>query len=69
MLRGYEPPAALSATSIFGHVTNYNLLGLPLFVMMGFFVCYVGNHPRPLLDRSVMARLLAGRAVPRLRVV
>jgi tripartite ATP-independent transporter DctM subunit len=40
LLRGYEPAAALSAQTILGHVTNYNLLVLPLFIMMGFFAYY-----------------------------
>jgi tripartite ATP-independent transporter DctM subunit len=42
MLRGYDPAAALSATTIVGHITNYNLLVLPLFIMMGFFAYYAG---------------------------
>ena len=42
MLRGYDPAAALSATSIFGHITNYNLLVLPLFIAMGFFAYHAG---------------------------
>ena len=42
MLRGYDPAAALSATTIFGHLTSYTLLVLPLFVMMGFFAYYAG---------------------------
>lgn len=41
-LRGYDAAAALSATSIFGHLTNYNLLVLPLFIAMGFFAYYAG---------------------------
>jgi tripartite ATP-independent transporter DctM subunit len=40
MLRGYDPAASLSATSVFGHLTNYNLLVLPLFIVMGFFAYY-----------------------------
>lgn len=40
ILRGYEPAAALSASTILGHITNYNLLVLPLFIMMGFFAYY-----------------------------
>ena len=40
ILRGYEPAASLSAQSIVGHVTNYNLLVVPLFIMMGFFAYY-----------------------------
>src|SRR3970040_2198377 len=42
MLRGYDPAAALAATSIIGHLTNYNLLVLPLFILMGFFGYYAG---------------------------
>ena len=39
-MRGYDPAAALSASTILGHLTNYNLLVLPLFIMMGFFAYY-----------------------------
>lgn len=42
ILRGYDPAASLSASTILGHVTNYNLLVLPLFIMMGFFAYYAG---------------------------
>jgi len=42
LLRGYDPAASLSATTIFGHIVNYNLLVLPLFIMMGFFAYYAG---------------------------
>jgi len=42
MLRGYDPAAALSATTVFGHLVNYNLLVLPLFIMMGFFAYHAG---------------------------
>ncbi len=42
ILRGYDPAAALSASTVFGHLTNYNLLVLPLFIMMGFFAYYAG---------------------------
>jgi tripartite ATP-independent transporter DctM subunit len=42
LLRGYDPAATLSATTIVGHLTNYNLLVLPLFIMMGFFAYYAG---------------------------
>lgn len=42
LLRGYDPAAALAATSIFGNITNYNLLVLPLFIAMGFFAYYAG---------------------------
>jgi tripartite ATP-independent transporter DctM subunit len=41
-LRGYDPAAALSATTVVGHLINYNLLVLPLFLMMGFFAYYAG---------------------------
>ena len=41
-MRGYGPAASLSAQSIFGHVVNYNLLVLPLFIMMGYFAYYAG---------------------------
>jgi tripartite ATP-independent transporter DctM subunit len=41
-LRGYDPAAALSATTVFGHLIKYNLLVLPLFIMMGFFAYYAG---------------------------
>jgi len=40
IIRGYDPAASLSAQSILGHITNYNLLVLPLFIMMGFFAYY-----------------------------
>ena len=42
VLRGYDPAAMLSATTIFGHVVSYNLLVLPLFIMMGYFAYYAG---------------------------
>jgi tripartite ATP-independent transporter DctM subunit len=42
ILRGYDPAATLSASTILGHLTNYNLLVLPLFIMMGFFAYYAG---------------------------
>jgi len=42
ILRGYDPAASLSASTIIGHITNYNLLVLPLFIMMGFFAYYAG---------------------------
>jgi tripartite ATP-independent transporter DctM subunit len=42
IMRGYDPAAALAATSILGHLTNYNLLVLPLFIVMGFFAFYAG---------------------------
>ena len=42
ILRGYDPAAALSSSTILGHITNYNLLVLPLFIVMGFFAYYAG---------------------------
>lgn len=42
ILRGYDPAASLSATTILGHITNYNLLVLPLFIMMGYFAYHAG---------------------------
>jgi tripartite ATP-independent transporter DctM subunit len=42
IMRGYDPAAVLSASTVFGHLTNYNLLVLPLFIMMGFFAYYAG---------------------------
>ena len=42
ILRGYDPAATLSSSTILGHITNYNLLVLPLFIMMGFFAYYAG---------------------------
>ena len=42
MLRGYDPAATLASTSIFGHLVNYNLLVLPLFIMMGYFAYHAG---------------------------
>jgi tripartite ATP-independent transporter DctM subunit len=42
IMRGYDPAAALSASTVLGHLTNYNLLVLPLFIMMGFFAYYAG---------------------------
>src|SRR3990167_7662423 len=40
ILRGYDPAASLSAQSILGHAMSYNLLVLPLFILMGFFAYY-----------------------------
>lgn len=42
MMRGYDPAAALSTQTVFGHVVSYNLLVLPLFIMMGYFAYYAG---------------------------
>ncbi|MEO8441082.1 MAG: TRAP transporter large permease subunit [Betaproteobacteria bacterium] len=41
-LRGYDPAASLLVTTILGHIVNYNLLVLPLFIMMGFFSYHAG---------------------------
>ena len=40
ILRGYDPAALAVGQTILGHVVNYNLLVLPLFIMMGFFAYY-----------------------------
>ncbi|MCB1511006.1 MAG: TRAP transporter large permease, partial [Hyphomicrobiaceae bacterium] len=37
ILRGYDAAAYLAASSVYGHLVNYNLLVLPLFILMGFF--------------------------------
>jgi len=42
LMRGYNPAASLAATTIFGHLTSYTLLVLPLFVLMGFFAYHAG---------------------------
>lgn len=42
MLRGYDAAAMLSATTIYGHLTSYTLLVLPLFILMGYFAYYAG---------------------------
>jgi len=42
MLRGYDAAAMLSATTVYGHLTSYNLLVLPLFILMGYFAYYAG---------------------------
>jgi tripartite ATP-independent transporter DctM subunit len=42
IMRGYDPAAQLSASTILGHLTSYSLLVLPLFIMMGFFAYYAG---------------------------
>lgn len=64
LLRGYEPAAALSAQTILGHVTNYNLLVLPLFIMMGFFA-YYANITRDIYwaARQWLGHLPGGLAV------
>ena len=41
-LRGYVPAASLASTVPHGHLTNYSLLVLPLFIMMGFFAFHAG---------------------------
>jgi tripartite ATP-independent transporter DctM subunit len=63
-LRGYEPAAALSASSIYGHLTNYNLLVLPLFIMMGFFA-YFANITRDIYwaARQWLGHLPGGLAI------
>jgi tripartite ATP-independent transporter DctM subunit len=42
MMRGYDAAAMLSATTIYGHLTSYTLLVLPLFILMGYFAFYAG---------------------------
>jgi tripartite ATP-independent transporter DctM subunit len=42
ILRGYDAAAMLSATTVYGHLTSYNLLVLPLFILMGYFAYYAG---------------------------
>jgi tripartite ATP-independent transporter DctM subunit len=63
-LRGYEPAASLSAQTIIGHVTNYNLLVVPLFIMMGFFA-YYANITRDIYwaARQWLGHLPGGLAV------
>jgi tripartite ATP-independent transporter DctM subunit len=63
-LRGYDPAAALSASSIYGHLTNYNLLVLPLFIMMGFFA-YFANITRDIYwaARQWLGHLPGGLAI------
>ena len=41
-MRGYDAAAMLSATTVYGHLTSYNLLVLPLFILMGYFAYYAG---------------------------
>ena len=41
-LRGYVPAASLASTVPHGHLTNYSLLVLPLFIMMGYFAFHAG---------------------------
>jgi tripartite ATP-independent transporter DctM subunit len=64
ILRGYDPAASLSAQTILGHVTNYNLLVLPLFIMMGFFA-YYANITRDIYwaARQWLGHLPGGLAV------
>jgi tripartite ATP-independent transporter DctM subunit len=64
LLRGYDPAASLSAQTILGHVTNYNLLVLPLFIMMGFFA-YYANITRDIYwaARQWLGHLPGGLAV------
>ncbi|MFV0297968.1 MAG: TRAP transporter large permease [Hyphomicrobiaceae bacterium] len=42
VLRGYDAAASLSAQTIYGHLSSYTLIVLPLFIMMGFFAFYAG---------------------------
>lgn len=42
ILRGYAPASVLASTSVFGHLVSYNLLVLPLFIMMGYFAFHAG---------------------------
>jgi tripartite ATP-independent transporter DctM subunit len=64
IMRGYDPAASLSAQTILGHVTNYNLLVLPLFIMMGFFA-YYANITRDIYwaARQWLGHLPGGLAV------
>lgn len=64
VLRGYEPAASLSAQTIIGHITNYNLLVVPLFIMMGFFA-YYANITRDIYwaARQWLGHLPGGLAV------
>jgi tripartite ATP-independent transporter DctM subunit len=64
ILRGYDPAASLSAQTVLGHVTNYNLLVLPLFIMMGFFA-YYANITRDIYwaARQWLGHLPGGLAV------
>ncbi|WP_422002078.1 TRAP transporter large permease [Reyranella sp.] len=64
LLRGYDPAASLSIQSILGHLINYNLLVLPLFIMMGFFA-YYANITRDIYwaARQWLGHLPGGLAV------
>ncbi|MCW5745956.1 MAG: TRAP transporter large permease subunit [Alphaproteobacteria bacterium] len=64
ILRGYDPAASLSAQTILGHIVNYNLLVLPLFIMMGFFA-YYANITRDIYwaARQWLGHLPGGLAV------
>jgi tripartite ATP-independent transporter DctM subunit len=64
ILRGYDPAAALSATTVLGHLTSYNLLVLPLFILMGFFA-YYANITRDIYwaARQWLGHLPGGLAV------
>jgi C4-dicarboxylate transporter, DctM subunit len=42
ILRGYSPAAGLAGIVPEGHLANYTLLVLPLFIMMGYFAYYAG---------------------------
>jgi tripartite ATP-independent transporter DctM subunit len=64
IMRGYDPAAALSASIIVGHLTNYNLLVLPLFIIMGFF-SYYANITRDIYwaARQWLGHLPGGLAI------
>ncbi len=64
IMRGYDPASTLAATTIMGHVVNYNLLVLPLFIMMGFFA-YYANITRDIYwaARQWLGHLPGGLAV------
>ena len=64
IMRGYDSAATLSATTVMGHVISYNLLVLPLFIMMGFFA-YYANITRDIYwaARQWLGHLPGGLAV------
>jgi len=64
IMRGYDSAATLSATTVMGHVVSYNLLVLPLFIMMGFFA-YYANITRDIYwaARQWLGHLPGGLAV------
>ena len=42
ILRGYGPAAGMAGYFPFGHTSNYPLLVIPLFILMGFFAYHAG---------------------------